>query len=176
MKLRLATEADQQVLRELWEEFEAEIPAPPEFVETWDEEWKDVAADIGGRGVVYLAEDDDGVAGAVRATMLSGHVWHIVFAHVRRRARRRGLLKRLMTPVLDEGRGRGATRVTLDVMSSNHSAVTAWKRNDDAGAAAASGFRIAGSLNATPQAQPPGPGESRTSSVSAGARLTVPPA
>ena len=89
MKLRQATEADQQVLRELWEEFDAEIPAPPEFVETWDEEWKDVAADIGGRGVVYLAEDDDGVAGAVRATMLSGHVWHIVFAHVRRREQRR---------------------------------------------------------------------------------------
>jgi len=82
MKLRQATEADQQVLRELWEEFEAEIPAPPEFVETWDEEWKDVAADIGGRGVVYLAEDDDGVAGAVRATMLPGHVWHIVLAVV----------------------------------------------------------------------------------------------
>jgi hypothetical protein len=33
-----------------------------------------------------------------------------------------------MTPVLDEGRGRGATRVTLDVMSNNHSALTAWKR------------------------------------------------
>jgi hypothetical protein len=38
------------------------------------------------------------------------------------------VLKRLMTPVLDEGRGRGATRVTLDVMSSNHTAVAAWKR------------------------------------------------
>jgi len=128
MNIRRATEADQPALRELWEEFEAEIPAPPEFVETWDEEWQDVAADIGGRGVVFLAEDDDGVAGVVRATMLPGHVWHIVLAHVRPRARRRGLLKRLMTPVLDEGRGRGATRVTLDVMSSNHSAVTAWKR------------------------------------------------
>ena len=128
VNVRRATEADQPALRELWEEFEAEIPAPPEFVETWDEEWQDVAADIGGRGAVFVAEDDEGVAGVVRATMLPGHVWHIVLAHVRPRARRRGLLKRLMTPVLDEGRGRGATRVTLDVMSSNHSAVTAWKR------------------------------------------------
>ncbi len=112
MKLRQATEADQQVLRELWEEFEAEIPAPPEFVETWDEEWKDVAADIGGRGVVYLAEDDDGVAGAVRATMLGGEVWHIVFAHVRPRVRRQGVLKQLMTPVLEEGRSRGAAGIS----------------------------------------------------------------
>ena len=122
MNIRRATEADQPALRELWEEFEAEIPAPPEFVETWDEEWQDVSADIGGRGAVFLAEDDEGVAGRVRATMLPGDVWHVVFAHVRPRARRRGVLKRLMAPVLDEGRGRGSTRVTLDVMASNHAA------------------------------------------------------
>ena len=128
MNIRRATAADQPMLRELWEEFEAEIPAPPEFVETWDEEWQDVSADIGGRGVVYLAEDDDGVIGAVRGTMLPGDVWHIVFAHVRPRARRQGLLKRLMSPVIEEGRSRGSTRVTLDVMADNHAAVAAWKR------------------------------------------------
>ena len=128
MNIRRATAADQPMLRELWEEFEAEIPAPPEFVETWDEEWQDVSADIGGRGVVYLAEDDDGVIGAVRGTMLPGDVWHIVFAHVRPRARRQGLLKRLMSPVIEEGRSRGSTRVTLDVMVDNHAAVAAWKR------------------------------------------------
>jgi ribosomal protein S18 acetylase RimI-like enzyme len=126
--IRRATDADQAALRELWEEFEAEVPAPPEFVETWDEEWEDVSADIGGRGVVYVAEDDEGVVGGVRGTMLAGDVWHIVFAHVRPRGRRQGLLKRLMVPVLEEGRSRGATRVTLDVMASNHVGVAAWKR------------------------------------------------
>jgi ribosomal protein S18 acetylase RimI-like enzyme len=128
MIVRRATEADEQVLRELWEEFEAEIADLPEFVEPWDEEWSDVAADIGGRGVVYLAEDDDGVAGAVRATMRPADVWHIAFAHVRPRARRRGLLKQLMTPVIDEGRKRGSTRMTLDVLASNQAAVAAWRR------------------------------------------------
>jgi ribosomal protein S18 acetylase RimI-like enzyme len=128
MIVRRATEADQQALRELWEEFEAEIADLPEFVEPWDEEWSDVAADIGGRGVVYLAEDDDGVAGAVRATMRPADVWHIAFAHVRPRARRRGLLKQLMTPVIDEGRKRGSTRMTLDVLASNQAAVAAWRR------------------------------------------------
>jgi ribosomal protein S18 acetylase RimI-like enzyme len=128
MNLRRATDDDQAALQELWEEFEAEIPAPPEFVETWEQEWEDVSADIGGRGVVYLAEDDDGVAGSVRATMLPGGVWHIVFAHVRPRARRQGLLKRLLAPVIEEGRSRGSMRVTLDVMSDNHAAVSAWKR------------------------------------------------
>lgn len=128
MSVRPATEADQAVLRELWEEFEAEIPAPPEFVETWEEEWQDVAADIGGRGAVYLAEDDGAAAGAVRATMLPGDVWHIVFAHVRPRVRRQGVLKELMAVMLEEGRRRGSTRVTLDVMADNHVGVTAWKR------------------------------------------------
>jgi hypothetical protein len=87
-----------------------------------------VSADIGGRGVVYLAEDEKGAVGAVRATMLPGDVWHVVFAHVRPRARRQGVLKQLMAPVLEEGRSRGSTRVTLDVMADNHVAVTAWKR------------------------------------------------
>jgi ribosomal protein S18 acetylase RimI-like enzyme len=128
MKLRPATEADQSALHELWEEFEAEIPAPPEFVETWEEEWQDVSADIGGRGAVYLAEDDEGVAGAIRATMLTGDVWHVVFAHVRPRVRRQGVLKELMATALEEGRSRGSTRVTLDVMADNHVAVTAWRR------------------------------------------------
>jgi ribosomal protein S18 acetylase RimI-like enzyme len=128
LSVRRATEADQAALRELWQEFEAEIPAPPEFVETWEEEWQDVSADIGGRGAVYLAEDDEGVVGGVRGTMLAGDVWHIVFAHVRPPARRQGVLKRLMTPVLEEGRSRGSTRVTLDVMSENHTGLAAWKR------------------------------------------------
>jgi ribosomal protein S18 acetylase RimI-like enzyme len=128
IRIRPATTADQQVLRELWEEFEAEIPARPEFVETWEQEWQDVSADIGGRGAVYLAEDDEGVAGAIRATMLSGEVWHVVSAHVRPRVRRQGVLKELMVTALEEGRSRGSARVTLDVMADNHVAVTAWKR------------------------------------------------
>jgi ribosomal protein S18 acetylase RimI-like enzyme len=128
VNVRHATEADEQALRELWEEFEAELPAPPEFVETWAEEWQDVVADIGGRGTVHVAEDDGGVIGSVRATMLPGDVWHIVFAHVRPRVRRRGVLKQLMGPVLEEGRSRGCSRVTLDVMFGNTAGVTAWKR------------------------------------------------
>jgi GNAT superfamily N-acetyltransferase len=100
----------------------------PEFVETWDDEWSDVAADLDGRGVVYLAEDDEGVVGAVRATMRAADVWHVAFAYTRPRARRLGLLKQLMTPVTEEGRKRGSTRMTLDVLIANQGAVTAWRR------------------------------------------------
>jgi len=128
MTIRRATEADQAALRELWEEFETEIPDLPEFAETWEDEWSDVAADIGGRGVVYLAEDDDGAVGAVRATMRSADVWHVASAYVRPRARRQGVLKQLMAPVTEEGRKRGSTRMTLDVLAANQGAVAAWRR------------------------------------------------
>ncbi len=128
MNIRLATMDDEQILRELWEEFEAEVPDLPEFVETWDEEWQDVAADIGGRGAVFVAEDEDGVAGAVRAKTIEGNVWHIVFAHVRPRARRQGVLKLLMREALAAGRERGSVRVTLDVIVSNEAGVAAWRR------------------------------------------------
>jgi len=128
MNVRPANEADQPALRELWEEFEAEVPAPPEFVETWDDEWQDVAADIAGRGAVFIADDDEGVVGSVRATMHAGNVWHIVFAYVRPRARRQGLLKQLLAPALAEGQSRGSTRVTLDVTADNSAGVAAWKR------------------------------------------------
>jgi ribosomal protein S18 acetylase RimI-like enzyme len=128
VNVRPASEADEPLLRELWEEFEAEIPAPPEFVETWEEEWQDVAADIAGRGAVFLAEDDQGVAGAVRAKTIEGGVWHVVFAHVRPRARRQGVLKLLMREALAAGRKRGSTRVTLDVLVSNEVGIAAWRR------------------------------------------------
>ncbi len=128
VNVRRATEADEPILHELWEEFEAEVPASPEFVESWEEEWQDVAADIAGRGAVFLAEDEEGVAGSVRAKMIEGDVWYVVFAHVRPRARRRGILKELLREVLREGKERGSTRVTLDVMADNHVGLAVWKR------------------------------------------------
>jgi ribosomal protein S18 acetylase RimI-like enzyme len=128
MNVRRATEADEPVLRELWEEFEQEIPPPAEHQERWDEEWADVAADIGGRGAVFVAEDDEGVAGAVRATMLRGNVWHVVFAYVRPRARRQGALKQMLAPAVEAGRERGSARVTLGVLTSNQGAVSVWRR------------------------------------------------
>ena len=128
MTVRVATPADEQVLRELWEELEAEVPALAEDAETWEQEWADVAADLAGRGAVHLAEDEQGVAGVVRASMRPGGVWYLALAHVRRRARRQGLLKELLQASLAEARERGATRVTLDVLASNEPALAVWRR------------------------------------------------
>lgn len=128
MNLRPATKADEPVLRELWEQFESELPAPPEDVETWEQEWQDVAADIDGRGAVYLAENDDGVLGGARAKTIEGGVWYVVFAYVRPEARRQGVLKALLRELVREGRERGSSRVTLDVLAVNEVAVVAWRR------------------------------------------------
>jgi GNAT superfamily N-acetyltransferase len=126
--IRLATTADEQALRELWDEFAAEVPPPPEDAETWEQEWTDIAADIGGSGAVHLAEDEKGVAGVVRASMRPGGVWYVALAHVRPRARRHGLLKELLRASVTEARERGATRVTLDVLASNEDALAVWRR------------------------------------------------
>jgi ribosomal protein S18 acetylase RimI-like enzyme len=126
--VRPATEADEQVLRELWEEFEAEVPAPPEDVETWEEEWQDVRADIGDRGAVYIAEDEEGVLGSARAKAIAGDVWYLVFAYVRPDARRRGVMKALLRELVREGRERGSTRITLDVLAVNEVGVASWRR------------------------------------------------
>jgi ribosomal protein S18 acetylase RimI-like enzyme len=128
MRMRAATTADEAILRELWEEFENEIPAPAEWVESWGEEWADVSADIGGRGAVVIAEDDEGVLGSVRARMMRGDVWHIATAYVRPRGRKRGVLKALLRDAVAAGRERGATRVTLYVQADNPDGVAVWRR------------------------------------------------
>jgi ribosomal protein S18 acetylase RimI-like enzyme len=126
--IRRATESDQQLLRELWEEFESEIPPPPEYVETWEEEWADLAADIGGRGVVLLAEAADGVVGTVRATMRRTSEWYVALAYVRPHVRGRGVLKRLLREALREGRERGSERVTLHALAANEVGLAVWRR------------------------------------------------
>ena len=49
-------------------------------------------------------------------------------AYVRPEARRKGVLHALMREALAEGRARGATRITLDVLTANEPAVAAWRR------------------------------------------------
>ena len=64
--IRRATVADEAVVRELWEEFEVEVPEPEGFEpETWEEEWRDTVRDIEGGGA-FIAEEGDGVVGVGR--------------------------------------------------------------------------------------------------------------
>ena len=129
MKIRRATEADEAAIRELWEEFEAEVPEPDDVgpERTWEEEWADVTANIAG-GAVYLAEDDEGTVGMARATAPERRRSQLVLVYVRPRARRRGVAKALVGACVEEVRAKGAVRMSLDVLWTNTRAREVWTR------------------------------------------------
>jgi ribosomal protein S18 acetylase RimI-like enzyme len=125
--IRRATAADEPVLRELWEELEAEVPPPAGWEETWEEEWEDVRADI-ERGIVCLAEDGDGVIGYARASEPDKGRAHVQAVYVRPHARRQGLTKALLHDMVAALRELGAEQVSLDVLVSNQVARSVWQR------------------------------------------------
>lgn len=127
MNIRRATEADEPVLRELWDEFEREVPEPVGDPEPWEDEWNDTLDDIRGGGV-FLAEDDDGPVGVARIEAPQRGRAHVQLVHVRERARRQGVAKALLRECAADARERGARVVTLDVVSTNELAVTTWRR------------------------------------------------
>jgi ribosomal protein S18 acetylase RimI-like enzyme len=127
VNIRRATEADEAVLRELWEEFEAEVPAPPGSDDTWAGEWERVRASVVD-GAVYLAEDEEGVVGVVEAAAPLRARAHIALVFVRPRGRRQGIAKALLRACLDDVKGKGATLVSLDVLTTNTVARTVWAR------------------------------------------------
>jgi ribosomal protein S18 acetylase RimI-like enzyme len=128
VKIRPATEADEAVLRELWEEFEAEVPEAPGFApDTWDVDWEDIRRNMTA-GVVLIAEDDDGAAGMLEATAVDPGRWNIGTVHVRRRARRQGVAKALVRECAQAARERGASYVSLEVLTSNGIAEDVWRR------------------------------------------------
>jgi ribosomal protein S18 acetylase RimI-like enzyme len=125
--IRRATETDQAVLRELWEEFEREVPEPVGEPESWEEEWKDTLDDIRGGGV-FLAEDDDGPVGVARIEAPRHGVAHVQLVHVRERARHEGVAKALLSECVADAKARGAKHVTLEVVIANEGAVHVWRR------------------------------------------------
>jgi ribosomal protein S18 acetylase RimI-like enzyme len=127
MTIRRATEADEAILRELWEEFEREVPWEIEDPETWDDEWKDTLDDIRNGGV-FLAEDEQGSVAVARIERVERGRSHVQLVHVRERARRRGVAKALLRECAQVARDQGARYVSLEAVSSNEQAVAVWRR------------------------------------------------
>jgi len=125
--VRRATEADEAILRELWEEFEREVPEPVGEPETWEQEWADTVDDIRGGGV-FVAEDDEGAIGVGRIEAPERGVAHIQLVYVRPRARRQGVAKALIAACTDDAKARGASVVSLEVVASNDGAVATWRK------------------------------------------------
>ena len=128
MNIRRATEADEATLRELWTEFQLEVPEPDGFQEeTWEQEWPDTQKDI-ATGAVFLAEDDAGAVGVARITEAHNGSSHIHLVYVRPRARRQGVTKALLRECAAVAREHGARSVSLEVLLANDVARATWQR------------------------------------------------
>jgi ribosomal protein S18 acetylase RimI-like enzyme len=128
LTIRRASERDEPVLRELWEEFEREVPEPPELdAESWDDEWSDTLEDIQGGGV-FLAETGAGPVGVARIEPPSQGAAHIQLVYVRDGARRQGVTKALLRECVADAKARGARTITLEVLSANDTALAVWRR------------------------------------------------
>jgi ribosomal protein S18 acetylase RimI-like enzyme len=126
--IRRATEADEPVLREFWEECERELPpSPSPERQTWEGEWVSVRTNV-AEGAVYIAEDDEGPLGVVEtAAPIRGRA-HVVLAYIRPRGRRQGIAKALLAECVRESKEKGAALVSLDVLTTNTVARTVWRQ------------------------------------------------
>ena len=127
MTIRRATESDEAILRELWEEFEREVPWDIEDPETWADEWPDTLDDI-RTGGVFLAEDDEGAVGIARVEEPVRGRAHVQLVHVRERGRKQGIAKALLRECVGHAKEQGARFVSLDVLRSNEVALKVWRR------------------------------------------------
>jgi ribosomal protein S18 acetylase RimI-like enzyme len=134
MTIRRLSEAEIPELRELWEEFEREVPEPPHRGSvTWERDIEDVG-ELARTGLALLAEDDEGPAGYALAKLEDGaergdgRLCYLDSLYVRPRARRSGLAKALMAEIAAWGRERGAETMTLEVLMSNEEARIVYDR------------------------------------------------
>ena len=118
MTIRRATEADEPTLRTLWEAFEREVPAPPGDEETWDEAWQAVSRHV-REGSSFVAEADGAVVGYAWARAPAKGRTHLTDLYVRPEHRGGGVARRLVAAVAEDAAAKGATRLTLDVLTSN---------------------------------------------------------
>ena len=126
--IRRASAADEPILRELWEEFEREVPEPDGFdSETWEQEWADTLDDLRGGGI-FIAENGSGPLGVARIEAPDRGAGHIQLVYVRDRARRQGVSKRLLHECVADAKARGARTISLEVLTTNDDALAVWRR------------------------------------------------
>ncbi|MBD0347707.1 MAG: GNAT family N-acetyltransferase [Thermoleophilia bacterium] len=128
MTIRAVRDADEATIRELWEEFEAELPEPPGFQpETWDEAWHDLRLHARD-GVALLADDEEGPVGYAFARAPEHGRAHVTDVYVRPRARRRGVASELLRELAEGASDLGARWLSLDVLASNMPARTLYEQ------------------------------------------------
>jgi ribosomal protein S18 acetylase RimI-like enzyme len=127
--IRRATKKDRDVVRELWEEFEAELGGPAYLQETWDEAWTDLSQTIAS-GLALLAEEDGQPIGFLFCILgdRGRKTAHVTDLYVRPQARNQGLGRALLTEVLEPAREAGLDHVSLEVLLRNGQARRLYER------------------------------------------------
>lgn len=126
--IRTATEADYDVVRELYEELLVQMDGEPEWSRnTWEDEREAVEKELRDGNVLLL--EDGGEAVAMAVLMLDSSAAGTVDAlHVREHARRRGHGKALLAEAARRFREQGRTHVYLEVYEANAPARSLYER------------------------------------------------
>jgi ribosomal protein S18 acetylase RimI-like enzyme len=127
--IRVASEADHDLLRELWEEFEGGLDQEPYLRETWEEAWEDVSVSVRD-GVALIAEDEDKPVGFVFCVLgdRGRKTAHVTDIYVRPDARGRGIGRALLAELVAPARKAGLEHVSLEVLVRNPEARRLYER------------------------------------------------
>jgi ribosomal protein S18 acetylase RimI-like enzyme len=129
VKIRRATEADRELLRELWEEFEGELDQPEYLRENWDDAWADLSETVRD-GVALVAEENGRGAGFVFCVLgdRGRRTAHVTDIYVRPEARGTGVGRALLAELVTPARAAGLEHVSLEVLLANHDARRLYER------------------------------------------------
>jgi ribosomal protein S18 acetylase RimI-like enzyme len=118
VKIRAASAAELETVRELWEEFNAVLAEPDWRAHSWEEVRESVEANVRD-GRFLVAEDVGEVLGYVQLALHSPRLGWIHDLYVRERARRRGVGTALLVEAAAVLRARGVETMGLEVNDSN---------------------------------------------------------
>jgi ribosomal protein S18 acetylase RimI-like enzyme len=129
VKIRPAAKKDEQLLRELWEEFDGELDHPAYLRETWEEAWTDLSETVRD-GVALVAEADGRAVGFIFCVLgdRGRKTAHVTDIYVRPEARGRGIGRALLAAVIEPAREAGLDHVSLEVMMRNTEARHLYER------------------------------------------------
>lgn len=126
MEIRTAQPDELGLVRELWEEFEHEIPDPVGEQPVWRDVAEQARAAVAERCVLLAAVDGEPIGFAWFTPPQRG-VARLEYLYVRPAHRRGGIARRLVDAAAVELRPRGATHLVLEVVATNDAARATWE-------------------------------------------------
>jgi ribosomal protein S18 acetylase RimI-like enzyme len=129
MTIRRATKDDQELIRELWLAFEAELPEPAYLRESWEDAWSDLAQ-TARDGVALIAEEEGRAVGFVFCVLgdRGRKTAHVTDIYVRPDSRNKGIGRALLAGILEPARSAGLEHASLEVLIRNSDARRLYER------------------------------------------------